>query len=190
MKILSIDIETLGLNPAKHNIIEFGCIIEDSGRKLPFSDLPKCRYYFDHGDEYTGDPFAINMNQDILKKIIELRKDDPNHELIKPDEFFDRFLKFLLKHLGVNGKLPRGINVAGKNYTGFDKRFLEKLKYFTRIPFSHRVIDPGSMYIDWDKDNGVPNLQTCNDRAGIEHKVSHTTLEDCYDVICLLRKFY
>ena len=41
MKYLSIDIETTGLDPVEHKIIEFGCLIEDTTKPhIPVSELP------------------------------------------------------------------------------------------------------------------------------------------------------
>jgi hypothetical protein len=44
--------------------------------------------------------------------------------------------------------------------------------------------------VDWNNDKSLPNLTTCKERAGIEGVVTHDALEDAWDVIEVLRKFY
>ena len=79
--------------------------------------------------------------------------------------------------------------MAGKNYSGFDKRFLEKLEGWNTIKFSHRVIDPSILYMDWDNDTELPNLDECLKRANINKTVSHNALDDAMDIVNLLRVY-
>lgn len=184
MIYLSIDIETTGLNPDKHDILEFGCILEDTTKKLPLSEIPQCRYYFDL-PIYKGDPYALALNSNIFKKIMELRKNDPDKQLVTPIQFIERFGSFLKEYLGDSKR----INVAGKNYNGFDKQFLQKIEGFN-FPFGHRVLDPAMLYVDWNEDKEIPSTEICYKRAAIESNVAHTTIEDAWGVIELLRKTY
>ena len=88
-----------------------------------------------------------------------------------------------------NYKEDEKITVAGKNYSGFDKRFLEKLEGWNTINFSHRVIDPSILYMDWDNDESLPNLDECLKRANINKTVSHNALDDAMDIVNLLRVY-
>ena len=82
-------------------------------------------------------------------------------------------------------------NVAGKNFSDFDKLFLEKLPHWgTLVKPRRRVIDPAVTFIDWHKDETVPSLSKCKERAGYDKDVSHNAVHDAWDVIQLLRKEY
>lgn len=83
------------------------------------------------------------------------------------------------------------INVAGKNFGTFDKLFLEELPWWKKlIKIRQRIIDPSVLYCKWDEDNAIPSLKKCKERAGIDGEVAHTALEDAWDVVQMLRKFY
>lgn len=86
---------------------------------------------------------------------------------------------------------PVSINVAGKNFGTFDKLFLERLPRWKQvIKVKQRIIDPAVLFMDWKSDTHLPNLTECKERAGIEGSVTHDALEDAWDVIQILRKFY
>lgn len=86
---------------------------------------------------------------------------------------------------------PTSITVAGKNFSSFDKRFLERLpRWKQTIRVKQRVIDPAILFIDWKNDDCLPSLGECKKRAKIDGAVSHNALEDAWDVIQLLRKTY
>lgn len=86
---------------------------------------------------------------------------------------------------------PITINVAGKNFATFDKKFIdqiEKFYHYTRI--RQRVLDPSPLFADWSHDTALPDLTSCKERAGLDPFVSHDSLDDSWDVIQLFRKFY
>lgn len=86
---------------------------------------------------------------------------------------------------------PITINVAGKNFGTFDKKFLEKLPRWKQlIRTKQRIIDPAILFVDWKNDQTLPNLTECKERAGVKGIVTHDALEDAWDVIQTLRKFY
>ena len=90
-----------------------------------------------------------------------------------------------------NATKPITINVAGKNFATFDKLFLERLPWWKKlIRTRQRIIDPAIMFCDWTKDEKLPSLDECKQRANINGLVTHNALEDAWDVIQLLRKFY
>jgi len=72
------------------------------------------------------------------------------------------------------------------------KKFIKKLKDAEQdlIQFSHRSLDPGSMYVRED-DIDVPNLEECKRRSGIfdNNLVSHDALDDAMDVALLVVHF-
>ena len=83
------------------------------------------------------------------------------------------------------------INVAGKNFGTFDKLFLDELPWWRKlIKVRQRIIDPSILYCRWDEDEAIPSLKKCKERADIDGEVAHTALEDAWDVVQMLRKFY
>lgn len=83
------------------------------------------------------------------------------------------------------------LNCAGKNFAGFDKKFLELLPRWKQVfSIRSRVLDPGILFVDWINDESVPSLDVCKERAGIEGVVTHNAVEDAMDVVMLLRKCY
>ncbi len=94
-----------------------------------------------------------------------------------------------IKQSNSNQKI--GCNVAGKNFSSFDKKFIDKIeKIYDFIYFRQRVLDPSALYIDWETDATSPDLSTCKKRAGLDEFVSHESLDDAWDVIQLFRKKY
>jgi DNA polymerase III epsilon subunit-like protein len=103
-------------------------------------------------------------------------------------------------HIVVNGiaypkltkNLPKTyLNCAGKNFAGFDRKFLELLPRWKQIFYIRsRVLDPGILFVDWKNDEAVPGLFECKQRAAIDGIVTHNALEDAMDVVMLLRNTY
>jgi hypothetical protein len=89
------------------------------------------------------------------------------------------------------GTKPITLNVAGKNFGTFDKLFLQELPWWKKlIRTRQRVLDPAILMVDWTNDKSLPNLTQCKERAGVNGIVTHNALEDAWDVIEVLRKFY
>jgi|DEB19_MinimDraft_2_1074335.scaffolds.fasta_scaffold02147_8 DNA polymerase III epsilon subunit-like protein len=83
------------------------------------------------------------------------------------------------------------LNCAGKNFAGFDKKFLEKLPRWKQVfSIRSRVLDPGILFVDWINDESIPSLDQCKERAGIKGVVTHNAVEDAMDVVMLLRQCY
>ena len=83
------------------------------------------------------------------------------------------------------------LNVAGKNFGTFDKLFLQELPWWQKlIKTRQRVLDPAILCVDWENDTSLPSLTICKERMNIEGIVTHNALEDAWDVIEILRKFY
>lgn len=92
----------------------------------------------------------------------------------------------------INGATkPITLNVAGKNFGTFDKLFLQELPWWQKlIRTRQRVLDPAILCVDWTNDTSLPSLTTCKERMNVEGIVTHNALEDAWDVIEILRKFY
>jgi hypothetical protein len=89
------------------------------------------------------------------------------------------------------GTKPITLNVAGKNFGTFDKLFLQELPWWQKlIRTRQRVLDPAILCVDWVNDTSLPSLTVCKERMNVEGIVTHNALEDAWDVIEILRKFY
>lgn len=159
----------------------------------------------------------ISLIGEYIESDDENRANMENHSeylFLKEDELAQKFYDFLYLnglypnkffnpngHIrNVNGQMipmfnkdtPQiTINVAGKNFATFDKLFLEELPWWKKlIKIRQRIIDPSILYCDWSEDDSLPNMQKCKDRAKLKGDVAHTALEDAWDVVQMLRKFY
>lgn len=204
MKYISIDIETTGLNPETCQILSIGAVIEDTLNILPFKDIPKFHAIIPHY-QIKGEPFALNMNKGIIENIGKYHKlslheekaafsESINVEFYEEDKIAYGLASFLIKN-GYSGGFALGnpitLQVAGKNFATFDKLFLEKLPSWKRyFKIKQRILDPGILFVDWLKDDGIPNLDECKKRAGLTGLVSHDALEDAMDVVEVLRTKY
>ena len=69
-KYVSIDIETTGLDPQTCQILEIGMVVEDW--QTPIEDLPCLTFLVDPGI-IVGEPYALQMNSQVLLDIYDLR---------------------------------------------------------------------------------------------------------------------
>lgn len=214
MKYVSIDIETSGLDSEKNCVLSIGAIIEDTEKKLPYEECPKFNAVILQR-EIVGSPRALTMNKGLIAMIGEyLEGNDEtrfnmntilNYSFYEKEDVVKKFYEFLWvngygdvvpNQLLVTSKIdsnskPITLNVAGKNFGTFDKLFLQQLPWWQKlIRTRQRVLDPAILFVDWKNDESLPSLTTCKQRAGIEGVVTHDALEDAWDVIETLRKFY
>ena len=218
MIYVSIDIETSGLDPVKNSVLSIGAIIEDTEKKLPWNEIPKFDAIVLQ-NEIVGSPRALSMNKKLIENIGDWLEGDTmkkaelsvqtQSEFWEKEDVVKAFYTFLWNNgfstldspsMHVEGKLkpiidsrtkPITINVAGKNFGTFDKLFLQELPWWQKlIRTRQRVLDPAILYCDWKNDTALPSLTACKERAGIYGLVTHNALEDAWDVIEVLRKFY
>lgn len=190
MKFISIDIETTGLDPQKNQILEFGAIaIDTSYQTVPY--IADFRAVFIH-QELTGNPIALTMNAELISDINNVLKAknfdydmcnlSGNNVYVRNSEEFQKYFDEWLESINFTERLT----LAGKNLASFDLKFIEAAGI--KIKYRHRMIDPAILYVDWEKDETLPDLQQCLDRAGIVKSVEHTSLGDAGDVAELVLK--
>lgn len=102
----------------------------------------------------------------------------------KPELLGPLFQKWLIAH-GLN---PYDVQVAGKNFAGFDAQFLWKHPNFKCVKFRHRVIDPAILYWRPLEDDRLPDSKTCSQRSGGDGHVAHTAVDDALAVVWQVRK--
>ena len=151
MKYVSIDIETTGLDPETCQTIQIGAVIEDTNNLLPIEDLPRFKCLVEH-PQYTGSPFALVMNRDILEQLGELERANKEERAeirkqynILPEGLVAKSLGLWLLANGLGDPESKTgqirITVAGKNFATFDKLFLQKLSgWSTSIQIRQRKI--------------------------------------------------
>ena len=161
--IISIDIETTGLDPENCQILEIGMVTQE-GKEF--------HCYVDNGI-IIGEAYALQMNQKILKKIAEGNAISV-YDVVK----------------AMKDWLPVDFTVVGKNFGSFDLQFLKKLPDWD-IKIRPRIIDVGNLYWRPESDGSrLPNLMTCMERARITGPVPHTALEDAQLVMTLVSRYY
>jgi oligoribonuclease len=189
---VSIDIETLGLDPDKCDIIEFGAVIDDL--KSPIKDLPFFHCYLSK-DNYQGEPYAMSMHHEKLKRI---SKKESGYFYLPPDQLDYSFSSWLISQNFPYKKnyCPETseeiksvtINVAGKNFSSFDLRFLRRLPNWGKsVNIKSRVFDPAILFFDPQTMDSLPDLKKCLEISKINKEVSHTAVDDAIDVINCLR---
>ncbi len=179
MPYVSIDIETTGLDPESCQILEIGAVWDDWTRAI--NDLPTFHCYVVH-ERIIGDPVALAMNADILRKLANPKTVDDNFltpSLVGSD------MAAWLQTLGWDGQTA--LTPAGKNFASFDRQFLKRLPRFEQVvKLCHRTLDPAMFF--WQRDDEkLPDSKTCYERAGMDPKVAHTALEDALAVVRLVR---
>jgi oligoribonuclease (3'-5' exoribonuclease) len=172
---VSIDIETTGLDPENCQVIEIGAVIENW--KDPVDELPTFHRLIKHDGPIFGEPFALSMHSKLLERI---GKGEGSYAA---QAGFD-FTQWVYHQLEL--KIGAKFQVAGKNFSGFDKQFLRKLPIWKDLNIIHRAIDPGSMF--WSPGELVPSTEMCKLAAGLSGPVAHTALEDALDIVKIIRR--
>lgn len=149
MRITSIDIETTGLDHTQSQVLQVGAVIFDTSMEefTPLGTYNKC---INH-PRISGEHFAIQMNVDIIRKIIELQNMDKKRNSI---------MYQLSKHLVIKP------NVGDPNYDDWnsvtaglkiqldsldkqlESQFIESSKI--AVDFKNWLVDNGGYYITDD----------------------------------------
>lgn len=184
MRLLSVDIETTGLDPTQDQILEVGMIYQDNlgGRRTFHTFVSHTRY--------CGNAFALAMNAAILKEIANLEKGKVFDDLCTLEELpgkLDGWFTFLS---GNEGDFKKFV-LCGKNVSSFDMAFLKMVPGwdFAAKWFGHRALDIGPMYT-LPTDEVPPDLKECLKRAGLHPQVDHRAISDATAVLdCINAKW-
>lgn len=188
MKYLSLSIITTGVVPAQNDILEIGCIVEDTHNKLPYDEIPKLRFWVDK-EFYRGNPLFLVKHNDILEKIVELRE-ARSARLVLPDRVFGKLSPFIRSHFSVDFTVPP-ITLVTRNYAGKVLPFLRRLKDFDTVSFHNEVIDPSQFYINFNKDSRPLTVSECIERnSHLKFNEGTNTLREAWENIILLRERY
>lgn len=174
MKVMAIDIETMGLDPDEHQIIEIAFIHYNAlnGNMDRFHRylLPR------NGVEYLGTPYCRRLHEEMIGKIINSKV-----TAVTEQQAIDDLIAWLTG-FGY-GRFNKGFVPLGKNVTGFDLQFLKKLpRAKERLVHKHRAIDIGTLMLR-KTDEVPPDLAECKRRAGLEPSVRHLAMDDAEDCL-------
>lgn len=187
MRYVSIDIETTGLDPERHQVLSFAAVVDDLSNPLPLKKLPRferCLYH----ETIVGDPVALEMNAGLIAMLA--KKGEQRDGVVRPEMLWKHFFDWLRQH-----SLTVPIIIAGKNVSGFDVPFLKRMvpnpensPYLQgwRNAFHYQTLDPGSMFVRAD-DTSPPSLAECARRAGATVMPDHTALNDALCVVECVR---
>ena len=205
MIYLSIDIETTGLDPKIHSIIELAAILDNNSEVLA-EKLPYLRLLIpSRSGDYNVSAKCLEMHKFLWPKLnlgrealiseqshIETKPlgpyeimysdcdvDDLSTRACYPDRIVDSLMWWLQKEQNIKEKLT----IAGKNYALFDRLFIPGID---RLPAHRRILDPGPMYVTIN-DREVPSMQECLNRANLIQTKGHTAYGDALDVVNLIR---
>lgn len=171
MRYVSIDLETTGLDPAKHQILEIGAAAFDLGHGLVDTFSLIVRHEF-----LSGTAYALAVNDRLIKAIA-------GGQGLHLKDALARFSDWLKRH-EADGKVV----AAGKNFGGFDRLFLE-WSGFPVGRFHHRSLDPTVLYLN-SGDIVPPSLAVCVERAHVTPRTEHVALEDAITVGELIEARY
>jgi DNA polymerase III epsilon subunit-like protein len=178
MKMLSLDVETTGLNPKVHGIIQIGAVLFDS--HAPVGTVEKSIEMNLMFDNLVWSTFCLNMHKDWIARW---------HLDAAGLYRRDQAISWMFQYLSVG---QRHLTIAAKN-PNFDVLFLQalpdpKMCLSDRIIYTH---DPYHYYV-LPEDKYPPSLKNCKTRAidrgctafeSIE--TAHTGLADAIDIVIL-----
>jgi oligoribonuclease len=152
--------------------------------KMGLSESLNCIFLYPQAIPYYFYVWVLVHHEGLTEYKFHL--DKSGWKDLKSTEISIRLISQLKESVG-----PFTVNVAGKNFATFDKKFIDKIdKFHNFVRFRQRVLDPSPLFADWTNDIALPDLTTCKERAGLDPFVSHDSLDDAWDVVQLFRKFY
>lgn len=187
MKVLSLDLETTGLDIKRCEILEIAGVAYDIARDEVIAEFHRI---VNPGVITYGEIGALCMHAELLGDI--KRGCGVSSTLAFAD--FEEFCKTYF---------DGPVTLTGKNVGTFDLPILQR---FVTTKFRHRVLDVGSLYClprtvvpasvphgvpTLGGDDVIPNMDLCLSRAGItDCGGQHRALTDARMVVDLLRRYY
>jgi len=191
MKLLSIDIETTGLDPRTCSVLEIGAVVFDPQPAIIEGPNEKGRrwqtfeYLVKHS-RVQGEAYALSMNSEIIGEIAGTKK--TYRPIGDVTEIITNFRGFLLDNQVDDQKFT----IVGKNYDAFDAQFLNRLPGWGQriLPLcERRTLDVGSLCF-CPEDGKVVNLDSCLSKIGVKGIVTHRALDDAMAVATCVSRFF
>jgi len=217
MKFASVDIETTGLDPEKDIVLEIAAGIGEVkpigwigplGSDLTLAEraLIERHIYAPLDNEIrilvipegpiTADLYILAMHSRLWGEMSKFDKEmGKDKQVIKVSDSFFAVRKekaWPIFRAWFKRVHPEGVmNCAGKNYAGFDARFLRRIDPSFDGIFRARIIDPAPLYYRGG-DEKMPSTETCLERLKKEWPSmptleAHSALEDARAVGWLVK---
>lgn len=126
---VAVDIETTGLDPENHQILEFAAVAWTHDG--PIAELPYVSVLVKPEGDIMGDPYALNMNARLLERLA-------NGEGYPISEVLGEFETWL-RSFGVSENFKTCM--VGNQFASFDLQFLKLWRAWPDELISHRVFD-------------------------------------------------
>lgn len=176
VNVISIDIESTGLDLEKDSVLEIGARVWRWGDfDSEIESMPSYSRIIRY-DRVSGSPRALEMNAGILRHIADRPED-----CLWPGKAAEEFAAFVEEHMTLDVESQRMMRpvALGKNAAGFDIPMIAKLGRGCEGLFKSRVLDPAALWLQPGDIDGPPGLAECARRAGIEiDEVDHRALSD------------
>lgn len=171
MRVVSIDIETTGLDPTIHRVLEVGACVFDTNGGTPPEAWPRFNALLIYPDQEKMpiSPYCAKLH--TQNGLWDRYANPQEVNRCQVNEFFDRFDVWLTRN-----SVPRPVTVAGKNFGSFDLQFLKRLPNWN-LRLHHRHFDPAVLYYQ-PGDSVIPDLNLCCVRSGLDYKTNHTAVDD------------
>lgn len=192
MRTLSLDIETTHVKPALGSILSIGLQYAVFNKETGNISYTKSFYGTVHQDLYSGDPYALAMNAEVLKYIADSNSGKaviiPEADVvIKKDSILDLWDSVIEFVDSLNLNEVDKLTLLGKNLQGFDLYWLgyhlnkDLNSLLKDLKSGRRICDVATCFV-LPSDEVLPDLTTCIKRSGLNKEVSHNALEDAQDV--------
>lgn len=190
-KLVSVDIETTGLDPEDSDILEVAAIVFhlDPGNV----GVESFHCFLKHDViRWNEDTFNFHMKNGYF----DYAKSEKLKSVPRMDT--ESFERALVSFLAVNDvydvSKPRGgsATAVGKNFGSFDLQFLNKLNYGSlkkRRLFKHRALDIGNLLWNPISDGTtLPSSEQCAERMGLSGAgITHRAMDDADMMVQLTR---
>lgn len=198
MRYMSIDIETTGLDPKVHSILEVGAVCTEITKD--HARAHELRLLVVPQGPMVIDPYCAKLHTTLWDELIAHQKkgtppmvcraNGDNHIQVSGQCWESKIAEHLLDFVDAcwpehTAKKPK-ITVAGKNAASFDLPFLRlRANLDDYLDVRHRVLDVAPFF--WRPgDDVLPSMDVCLQRAGIAKSTKHGALDDAYLVVELV----
>lgn len=167
MKIFIVDWETTGVDVETLQPLQFAIMYLDTKAPFPESvEMADLQSWYILHDRVCFDRKGLPagwMNAHYFRKVSGAEEMEEFEQTVVFEkegmEFLSRDVAgFMRAHLGVLDDVIVTVNIGGKNAARFDVPIMEKFLKLEGIRLRKRVIDPSVFYVDWEKDDCLPDL--------------------------------
>ncbi len=175
---ISIDIETTGTDPERHQILEIAAVYNH--QEVDVMSCPFFQAIVDPG-EIVGDVFALNMNARIIERLANGIGDSLERGMNGLMDWVEK----IQRDFGVER-----FHLIGKNVGAFDLQFLKRTPGWHGDFFSYRHLEIGSIYSTSEGISGQSELFDMRPTGAKIEGNPHEALYDARVSLVLARQFW